>query len=110
MRQTALQRSLSELKQDQTPSARNRLLQSLKNELIGHRLRKKIAVDGGIIPLLSGILLFREIPRGKDVAQQNSGYNTLDFDSETLSQVTAIVTVLADGRWIVNIESVMRCR
>ena len=77
---------------------------SLKNELIGHELRKRAWINNGIIPILSRILSSRRSQSGKRATRETNGSGfrdgrtTLPDDDCLCLQATLIVGILAHGR------------
>ena len=79
-------------------------LHTLKNELIGHELRKKAWINYGIIPILSRILSARRSHSGKRVTREalgtkaQDGRSALSDDDASCLQAAVIVGILAHGR------------
>src|SRR4051794_29954177 len=95
---------LLELQNPPNSAAQLAALRTLKNELIGHELKKRTWIGYGIIPVLLNILSSKRAQNGKRANRDASGNGSIHHgraavsngDSSSL-QATIIVGTLAQG-------------
>ena len=104
MTQSSLPLLLEELHHPANSAAQLAALKALKNELIGHELRKRAWIKYGIIPILSRILSYKRSHSGKRATRElhgngfQDGRGTLSHDDASCLQAAVIVGILAHGR------------
>jgi armadillo repeat-containing protein 8 len=104
MTQSSLPLIFDELQHPASSATQLAALKALKNELIGHELRKRAWVNYGIIPILSRILSSRRSLSGKRATRElhgngfQDGRGALSDDDASCLQAAVIVGILAHGR------------
>jgi armadillo repeat-containing protein 8 len=83
-------------------TARISILRKLKNEIVGHELRKRECIKYGIVPIISQILLPSKRKTGKRVERDGSHANgfpsqSMNADEVVFIQATCIVGIIAHG-------------
>lgn len=91
---------LSELRSPSSSSSQIQSLRAVKNEIIGHVLKKQAWIESGIVPILSHILTSRQ-GLGKYPAEQEFSYvgkrGRLVDEDERCLQGIIIIGSLAQG-------------
>jgi hypothetical protein len=104
MTQSSLPLVFEELHHPANSATQLAALKALKNELIGHELRKRAWINYGIIPILSRILSSRRSHSGKRATRESYGNgfqdvrSTLSDDDASCLQAAVILGILAHGR------------
>lgn len=106
MTQYSLPPIFEELQHPANSATQLSALKVLKNELIGHELRKRTWINHGIIPILSRILSSRRSHSGKRATREShvNGFQdvrgVLSDDDASCLQAAVILGILAHGRTI----------
>jgi hypothetical protein len=106
MTQYSLPPIFEELQHPANSATQLSALKVLKNELIGHELRKRTWINHGIIPILSRILSSRRSHSGKRATRESHGNGFQDIrgvlsdDDASCLQAAVILGILAHGRTI----------
>lgn len=104
MTQSSLPPLFDELQHPTNSATQLAALKALKNELIGHELRKSAWINYGIIPILSRILSSRRGHTGKRATRELLGYgfqgrrNTLSDEDASCVEAVVILGILAHGK------------
>jgi hypothetical protein len=103
MTQSPLPPLFEELQHPANSATQLTALKALKNELIGHELRKRAWINYGIIPILSRILSSRRGVSGKRATRElygnglQEGRSTLSDEDASCLQAIVILGILAHG-------------
>lgn len=101
---------LAELQKAPNAASQAYALKLIKNEIIGHDLRKRAWVSVGLVPTLSNLLLMSRRISGKGNSRETNGrgkirsrrsFTTDDDDDAACIQAAVIVGVLAQGGLII---------
>ena len=103
MTQSPVPRLFEELQHPASSATQLTALKALKNELVGHELRKREWINYGIIPILSRILSSRRGVSGKRATRElhgnglREGRGALSDDDASCLQAIVILGILAHG-------------
>jgi hypothetical protein len=104
MTQSSLPPVFEELRHPANSATQLAALKALKNQLIGHELRKRTWINYGIIPVLSRILSSKRSHSGKRATRDShgngfqDGRSPLSDDDASCLQAVVILGILAHGR------------
>ena len=97
MRKTTIPDLVAELRQVDKPDRRHNLLQRLRNELVGHYLRKEAAVKEGVVPVLSQFISIQGNLEAHAQLLDDAGPVRASYDFSTFILATNIVNILVSG-------------